>query len=238
MNARKKLNVEVSALFAGILSDAAERGRPAAEVTEVIAEAWIAAKDNRDEAAGSLLRSILGDPNSLFKAEDFLRLAQEPAVGVHVGDPRAVTHCPFDRSSVGLEVGEMRPHILVERTFAEWRVGPKTVRNRHIVIIYKASQPVAIYRDVTWGRSPDVLPDKQPGRHNKGRHFIASAEVTFFGPGKTFKFEAHTDERGFIRPHLSDERLLDLMDPVLSYVGSHPRERKAVQQPLDMLDIV
>lgn len=29
-------------------------------------------------------------------------------------------------------------------------MGPKIVRNRHMVIIYKASQHMAIYRGVTW----------------------------------------------------------------------------------------
>lgn len=236
MHTRKKINVEVSAGFADILSEAASRGMPAVEVTEMFAEAWTMAKGNDDAAAGTLLRRVLSENGSVFKGEDFIACAKEPAVGVHVGDPRTVTNCPFGRDYVGIDAGELRPDVLVERTFAEWRVGPKTVRSRHIVIIYKASQPMAIYRDVTWGRSPDQLPDGQPGRQNKGRHYVASAEVTFFGPGKTYAFEAHADERGFIRPHLSNERPLDQTDPVLSYVLSHRRERRAVQQPLDLLD--
>lgn len=237
MDSMKKLNVTVTARFASFLNEAAEHGKPASEVTEILAEALTAAREYRDEDAGELLRSILQESEVPFKAEEFLKLAQEPALAIHIGSPKTVSNCPFGRTHIGLDAGEVRTDVLAERTFAEWRVALKTVKTRQTVIIYKATLPVAIYRDVTWGRSPDEMPNKQSGRENMGRHFIASGEVTFFGPGKTFTIDTRPNSGGLIRPHLTNERPMDTNDAVLAYVGSHSRERKAVQQPLDLLDI-
>lgn len=232
----KKLHLRTGERFYSRYTDAIDNGRTSQEVTDALADAWHLAEGGNDKEAGDVLRGLLVPPaGEPFDAADYLRAAKAPAVAVHVGVTRPVDHCPFGRDVVGIDASVEKPEEIVERTFAEWRLSAKTLRDRHTVIIYSAGEPIAMYRNVTWGRSPDELPNGEPGRHNKGRHYVADAQVTLFGPGLTFTMTTGPDADGFIRPEIVDGRPWDQYDPVLAYVASHQRQRPTVQQPVDLL---
>lgn len=233
----QKMNVEVSPAFAEVLHQGEGRGRSAAEVTEALAKALAAAADHDDQATGDLLRKVLEQPAQPFEADEFMALVGRPALGIHMGPPRPVNGCPFERTSVGVELQEQDPHVLAECTYAEWKIGPETLRSRDTVIVYKFSHPIAVYEDVVWGRSPDKYPDDSQKRENTGRHYIASARVTFVEPARTFQLDTYRNAQGFIHPSLSNEQRMSRHDPLMEYVASHPRERPNARQPLDLLGI-
>ncbi|HCJ53369.1 MULTISPECIES: hypothetical protein [Glutamicibacter] len=234
----KKINVSVDGEFAGWLASAASRGISAADATAKVAQAVTAACAFDDALAGRILRGIIPTEGSAFRGEEFEELTSELPVAIHIGAPRSVENCPFGRAEVGLDAGERDPEILLERTFAEWRISRKTKRHRDLVVIYKNTEPVACYRNFVWSESPDERLDGVPGRQNKGRHYLASGDVTFFELGTTYRFSTEVKGR-FIRAQLTDGEgaNMDMSDEVLAYLASHTRQRKAVQQPLDLLDM-
>src|SRR5699024_618155 len=119
-----------------------------------------------------------------------------------------------------------------ERSYAEWKTAQT---KRRTVIIFKASVPILIYREVQWKAAPVLLPGGGT-RDFYGRHYISSGVVVVLPSKQVFDLTTGPDSRGFIRPSLTNPRPMDLADPLLQYVEPRRRDRKAVQQPIDLLE--
>lgn len=221
--------------LSALLELAIRHGLTNEDALGIVAAAWTTANVGEHQRAGEMLHDILNPTANLFNAVEFKNIARRPALGIHMGDPKAVTKCPFGRGYVGINANETDPQVLAERTSAEWSINQKWTKQRDTVIVYKRGEPVAIYRNVEWDRSPDLQPNGE-SRDNKGRFFIRAADVTFFKAGETYALDYAQDEQGFWRPILTHGRPWDTADPVLSYAANRPRRRKAVRQPVDLLD--
>lgn len=230
----KKRVIEGSPAFENLLESTEKNGMTSAETTDVLAtaQALSVSEDQKDHTdLISLLRSLTNPTREPIDPSILQTMEPTKLLGIHLGSIMAVTGCPFGRDFVGVDMSEKDPTILVERSYAEWKTAQT---RRRTVIIFKASVPILIYREVQWKTAPVFLPGGGT-RNFYGRHYMSSGVVVVLPSKQVFDLSTGPDSEGSIRPILTNPRPMDPTDPLIQYVEPRRRDRKAVQQPIDLL---
>lgn len=236
MQSRRKLNVEVSDEFLLVLQEATEyMGLSAKDVTSHIVRALDCSKSGNFEQAGRILMGIVPNRNSikLFNADEFSTLTRSNVLGYHAGEPKKMRENKQGLLIAGISLDETDSKTLLMSTFANFRLAKKTIKTKDIVVIYKSTNPVVIYEDVVWGsyQTEDL---KTP---SVTKYYIKSSKVTLLPLNKTMDFRVGGLLNGTLVPNVTRVRDCDTSDPVLSYLATHNRQKQAVQQPLDLMDM-